>query len=162
MIYLGADHRGYHLKEDLKKFLEQEKIKFQDLGNLEYDEEDDYPDFAKKVAEKISSNSKKDKGILISSEARNKAPLSKAKGILICGTGIGMSIVANKFKEVRAGLCLSGYMAKRAVEEDDINILCLAADITDVGTSEKIIKEWLKAKFKNEERYKRRIKKIYV
>ncbi len=144
MIYLGADHRGYNLKEDLKKFLEQEKIKFQDLGNLEYDEEDDYPDFAKKVAEKISSNSKKD------------------KGILICGTGIGMSIVANKFKQVRAGLCLSGYMAKRAVEEDDINILCLAADITDTGTSEKIIKEWLKAKFKNEEPYKRRLNKIDV
>jgi len=142
MIYLGADHRGYNLKKDLKKFLEQEKIKFQDLGNLEYDEEDDYPDFAKKVAEKIFSNSKKD------------------KGILICGTGIGMSIVANKFKQVRAGLCLSGYMAKRAVEEDDINILCLAADITDTGTSEKIIKEWLKAKFKNEEPYKRRLNKI--
>ncbi len=144
MIYLGTDHRGYNLKEGLKKFLEQEKIKFQDLGNLKYNEEDDYPDFAKKVAEKISSNPKED------------------KGVLICGTGIGMSIVANKFKEVRAGLCLSGYMAKRAVEEDDINILCLAADITDAGTSEKIIKEWLKAKFKNEERYKRRIKKIYV
>lgn len=144
MIYLGADHRGYNLKEELKKFLEQEKIKFQDLGNLEYDEEDDYPDFAKKVAEKVSSNFKKD------------------KGILVCGTGIGMSIAANKFKEVRAGLCLSGYMAKRAVEEDNINILCLAADITDTGTSEKIVKEWLKAKFKNEERYKRRIKKIYV
>lgn len=144
MIYLGADHRGYNLKEELKKFLEQGKIKFKDLGNLEYDEKDDYPDFAKKVAEKISSNSKKD------------------KGILICGTGIGMSIVANKFKEVRAGLCLSGYMAKRAAEEDDINILCLAADITDAGTSEKIIKEWFKAKFKKEERYKRRIKKNYV
>jgi RpiB/LacA/LacB family sugar-phosphate isomerase len=142
MIYLGADHRGYNLKEELKKLLEQEKIKFQDLGNLEYDEEDDYPDFAKKVAEKVSSNFKKD------------------KGVLICGTGIGMSIVANKFKEVRAGLCLSGYMVKRAVEEDDINILCLAADITDTGTSEKIIKEWLKAKFKNEERHKRRLKKI--
>lgn len=144
MIYLGADHRGYNLKEELKKFLEQEKIKFQDLGNLEYNEEDDYPDFAKKVAEKISSNSKKD------------------KGILICGTGIGMSIVANKFKGVRAGLCLSGYMVKRAAEEDDINILCLAADITDAGTGEKIMKEWLKAKFKNEERYKRRLNKIDV
>mgnify|MGYP001069027495 CR=1 FL=1 len=144
MIYLGADHRGYNLKEEIKNFLEQEKIKFQDLGNLKYDEEDDYPDFAKKVAEKISSNSKKD------------------KGILICGAGIGMSIAANKFKKVRAGLCLSGYMAKRAVEEDDINILCLAADITDVGTSERIIKEWLKAKFRNEARYKRRLKKIYA
>jgi len=144
MIYLGADHRGYSLKEEIKKFLEQEKIKFQDLGNLEYDKKDDYPDFAKKVAEKVSSNLKKD------------------KGILVCGTGIGMSIVANKFKGIRAGLCLSGYMARRAVEEDDINILCLAADITDSGTSKKIIKEWLKAKFKNEEPYKRRIKKIYV
>jgi len=144
MLFLGADHRGYNLKEELKKFLEQEKIKFQDLGNLEYNEEDDYPDFAKKVAEKISSNSKKD------------------KGILICGTGIGMSIAANRLKEVRAGLCLSGYMAKRAAEEDDINILCLAADITDIGTSKKIIKEWLKAKFKNDERYKRRLNKIDV
>lgn len=142
MIYLGADHRGYNLKEGIKKFLNQEKIKFKDLGNLEYDENDDYPDFAAKVAEKVFSNPKKD------------------KGVLICGTGIGASIVANKFKAIRAGLCLSSYMAKRAVEEDDINILCLAADITDLITAEKIIKVWLKAKFKNEERYKRRIIKI--
>lgn len=142
MIYLGADHRGYDLKEEIKKFLELEKIKFKDLGNLDYIEDDDYPDFAKKVAEKISSNLKED------------------KGILICGTGIGMSIAANKFKEIRAGLCLSGYMAKKAVEANDINILCLAADITDVGTSKKIIQEWLKAKFKDEERHKRRLNKI--
>ena len=143
MIYLGADHRGYNLKEEIKKFFEVEKIEFKDLGNLNYDENDDYPDFVKKVVEKVLSKPKKD------------------KGILICGTGIGMSIAANKFKGIKAGLCLSGYMAKRAIEEDDINILCLAADITDVGTSKKIIKEWLKAKFKNEERYKRRIEKIF-
>ena len=142
MIYLGADHRGYNLKEEIKKFFELEKIKFKDLGNLNYDENDDYPDFVKKVVGKVLSNPKED------------------KGILICGTGIGMSIAANKFKGIKAGLCLSGYMAKRAIEEDDINILCLAADITDVGTSKKIIKEWLKAKFKNEERHKRRIEKI--
>lgn len=142
MIYLGADHRGYNLKEGIKKFLNQEKIKFKDLGNLEYDENDDYPDFAAKVAEKVFSNPKKD------------------KGVLICGTGIGTSIVANKFKAIRAGLCLSSYMAKRAVEEDDINILCLAADITDLITAEKIIKVWLKASFSNKERYSRRIKKI--
>ena len=143
MIYLGADHRGYNLKEEIKKFFELEKIEFKDLGNLNYDENDDYPDFVKKVVEKVLSKPKKD------------------KGILICGTGIGMSIAANKFKGIKAGLCLSGYMAKRAIEEDDINILCLAADITDVGTSKKIIKEWLKAKFKNEERHKRRIEKIF-
>jgi len=143
MIYLGADHRGYNLKEEIKKFFELEKIKFKDLGNLNYDENDDYPDFVKKVVGKVLSNPKED------------------KGILICGTGIGMSIAANKFKGIKAGLCLSGYMAKRAIEEDDINILCLAADITDVETSKKIIKEWLKAKFKNEERHKRRIEKIF-
>jgi len=142
MIYLGADHRGYNLKEEIKKIFELENIEFQDLGNLNYDENDDYPDFAKKVGEKVSSNPKED------------------KGILLCGTGIGMSIAANKFEGIRAGLCLSGYMAKRAVEEDDINILCLAADITDEGTTKKIIREWLKAKFKNEERYKKRIEKI--
>jgi|SRR5680860_385768 len=143
MIYLGADHRGYNLKEEIKKFFELKKIEFKDLGNLNYDENDDYPDFTTEVVKKVLSKPKKD------------------KGILICGTGIGMSIAANKFKGIRAGLCFSGYMAKRAIEEDDINILCLAADITDVGTSKKIIKEWLKAKFKNEERYKRRIEKIF-
>jgi len=142
MLYIGADHRGYNLKEEIKKFLEQEKIKFKDLGNLEYDENDDYPDFAKKVAEKISSHSKKD------------------KGMLICGSGIGMSIVANKLKGTRAGLCLSGYMAEKAKQAIDINILCLAADITDLATAQKIIKKWLKAKFNKQERYKRRIKKI--
>lgn len=142
MIYLGADHRGYNLKEGIKKFLNQEKIKFKDLGNLEYDENDDYPDFAAKVAEKVSSNPEKD------------------KGILICGTGIGTSIVANKFKAIRAGLCLSGYMAEKAKQANDINVLCLAADITDLVTAEKIIKVWLKTSFSNKERYSRRIKKI--
>jgi len=142
MIYLGADHRGYNLKEEIKKSFKLDDIEFKDLGNLNYDENDNYPDFVKKVAGEVLSNPKEN------------------KGILLCGTGIGMSIAANKFKGIRAGLCLSGYMAKRAVEEDDINILCLAADITDIGTIKKIIKEWLKARFKDEERYKKRIEKI--
>ncbi len=142
MIYLGADHRGYSLKEEIKKSFKLDDIEFKDLGNLNYDENDNYPDFVKKVAGEVLSNPKEN------------------KGILLCGTGIGMSIAANKFKGIRAGLCLSGYMAKRAVEEDDINILCLAADITDIGTIKKIIKEWLKARFKDEERYKKRIEKI--
>ena len=142
MIYLGADHRGYNLKEGIKKFLNQEKIKFKDLGNLEYDENDDYPDFAAKVAQKVSSNPEKD------------------KGILVCGTGIGTSIVANKFKAIRAGLCLSSYMAEKAKQANDINVLCLAADITDLITAEKIIKVWLKTSFSKEERHKRRLRKI--
>lgn len=141
MIYLGADHRGYNLKEDIKLFLRQEKLAFKDEGNIKYDPDDDYPDFAEKVAKKISLN-------------------TKDKGILICGSGIGMTIAANKIKGVRAGLCLSGYMAQKAKEEDDINILCLSADITDPGTARSIIRKWLTSKFKNLPRYQRRIKKI--
>ncbi|MDD5760708.1 MAG: ribose 5-phosphate isomerase B [Candidatus Pacebacteria bacterium] len=141
MIYLGADHRGFYLKEGIKKFLEEEKIKFDDLGNLSYDESDDYPDFAKKVALKISSH-------------------PKNKGILVCGSGIGMSIAANRFKGVRAGVCLSGYMAREAKRAIDINILCLAADLTDINTAKSIVREWLKTSFKKEPRYLRRVKKI--
>lgn len=141
MLYLGADHRGFYLKEAIKNFLQKEKIKFIDLGNLEYNEEDDYPDFAIKVALKISMN-------------------NKNQGILICGSGIGMSIVANKFKKVRAGLCSSAQLAKEAKQANDINILCLAADSNNITTAKLIINEWLKTKMKPEVRYLRRIKKI--
>jgi ribose 5-phosphate isomerase B len=141
MLYIGADHRGYNLKEEIKKFLEEKKIKFNDLGNLKYDQNDDYPDFAKKVALEISSD-------------------DKNKGILICGSGIGMSIAANKVKGVRAGLCLSSYMAKEAKKAIDINILCLAADLTDPNTAKNIVRDWLETNFKKEERYLRRVKKI--
>lgn len=141
MLYIGADHRGYNLKEEIKKFLKEEDIKFDDVGNLKYDQNDDYPDFAKKVSIKIASN-------------------IKNKGILICGSGVGMSIAANKFEGIRAGLCLSGYMAKEAKQAIDINILCLSADLTDTATAKSIVRQWLGAVFKKEDRYLRRIKKI--
>lgn len=142
MLYLGADHRGYYLKEAIKEFLKSRKVEFEDLGNAQYDKDDDYPDYAELLAKEVLKNEKEN------------------KGILICGTGIGMSIVANKFKGIRAGLCLSGYLAKRAKEEDDINVLCLAADITDEKTSQTIIKEWLKTSFLSEKRHQRRLEKI--
>ncbi len=142
MLYLGADHRGYYLKEAIKEFLKSRKVEFEDLGNAQYDKDDDYPDYAELLAKEVLKNEKEN------------------KGILICGTGVGMSIVANKFKGIRAGLCLSGYLAKRAKEEDDINVLCLAADITDEKTSQTIIKEWLKTSFLSEKRHQRRLEKI--
>jgi ribose 5-phosphate isomerase B len=142
MIYLGADHRGYYLKEAIKKFLESRKIEFEDLGNLNYDKDDDYPDFAEKVAKEVQ-----------------KDPENNL-GILICGTGLGMGIASNRFKNVRAILALSGWLARKGKEEDKANVLCLAADITDESTAFRIVDEFLKAKFLNEERYKRRIEKI--
>ena len=141
MLYLGADHRGFYLKEAIKNFLQKEKIEFIDLGNSKYDQKDDYPDFAVKVALKISTN-------------------NKNQGILICGSGIGMSIVANKFKKVRAGLCSSAQLAKEAKQAIDINVLCLSADSIDIATAKSIISAWLKAEIKPEVRYLRRVKKI--
>lgn len=142
MLYLGADHRGFYLKEKIKEFLDSKKIQYQDLGNFKFDELDDYPDWAIKVAKKIMENPKKN------------------VGILICGTGLGMTIVANKFKGIRAGTVFSSYLAKRGKEEDDLNVFVLASDLTDENTSFRIIEEILKTNFKLEEKYIRRIKKI--
>jgi len=142
MLYLGADHRGYYLKEKIKEYLLSQKQEFKDLGNLIYDQDDDYPDFAKKVAKAVQKNPQKD------------------RGILICGTGVGMCIAANKFKNIRAGLCLSSWIVQKAREDDDINILCLAADLTDENTAFRIVHTFLKTQFLNETRYKRRLKKI--
>lgn len=142
MIFLGADHRGFYLKEKIKEFLTDKKIPFQDLGNFQYEEDDDYPDFAEKVAKEVQKD------------------LTKNLGILICGTGLGMSIVANKFKGIRAGTVFSSYLAKRGKEEDDLNIFVLAGDLTDEGTALRIVNEIIKTRFLKKERYLRRIEKI--
>ena len=142
MLYLGADHRGYYLKENIKEFLNSKKIEFKDLGNFIYDKNDDYPDFAKLVAKKVSQKPKDN------------------LGILICGSGQGVCIVANRYSQVRAAVCLSGWMAQKARQDDAINILCLAADLTDPQTSFRIIKAFLKTETSQDERYQRRLKKI--
>jgi len=142
MLYIGADHRGYNLKEDLKEFLQEKNIVFQDLGNQEYDKDDDYPDWAQKVAEQVSFSPEEN------------------KGILICGTGIGMVIAANKFPHVRAGLCFTPEIAQKAKEEDNMNVLCLGADSTDAITARQIVGKWWQTNFLQEERYQRRIDKI--
>ncbi|MGE4554813.1 MAG: RpiB/LacA/LacB family sugar-phosphate isomerase [Candidatus Paceibacterota bacterium] len=142
MVYLGADHRGFYLKEKIKEFLKDKKVPFEDLGNLQYEKDDDYPDWGKKVAEAVSKNPQKN------------------VGILICGSGLGMTIVANKFKGVRAGTVFSSYLTKRGKEEDDLNVFVLASDLTDESTAFRIIEEILKSKPKIEEKYARRVKKI--
>ena len=141
MIYLAADHRGFKVKEELKKYLRRLGYNFEDLGNKIFDPADDYTDFAERVAKKVSR------------EQENK-------GILICGSGIGMTIVANKFKKIRAALCFNEKMAQRARSHNDANILCLPADFLPLAKIKKIVKIWLETKFSNEENHKRRIEKI--
>ena len=142
MLYLGADHRGYLLKEEIKKFLETKEIDFCDLGNLHQDDTDDYPDFAFLVAEKISHD-------------------SGSKGILICGSGLGMSLAANKFKNVRATAISSLASARMSREHNDANILCLGADFTDTDYALNIVFEWLNTPFSNKESHLRRLQKIF-
>lgn len=142
MIYLGADHRGYNLKEEIKKFLAEKKYKFEDLGNFAYNPNDDYTDFAKLVAQKVSEKPEEN------------------KGILICGSGVGVDITANKFHGVRSALADDAETAKRSREHDDTNVLSLPADEVNFETAEKIITAWLETPFSNGEKYKRRIDKI--
>jgi ribose 5-phosphate isomerase B len=142
MLYLGADHRGYNLKEKIKNWLESQNIKFEDLGAQEMIPEDDYPDYAKKVAEAVIKN------------------LGENKGILICGSGVGVCVVANKFRGARCGLVFSKEMAQAAKADDDINILALASDFIKEENVLEIINAWLKTSFKNEEKYIRRLQKI--
>ncbi|MDQ5882874.1 MAG: ribose 5-phosphate isomerase [Patescibacteria group bacterium] len=142
MIYLGADHRGFYLKERLKEYLQAIHQDFEDLGNFVYDVQDDYPDFARLVAQKISRRPKNN------------------FGILICGSGQGMNIVANKYPKIRSALCLSRWMAQQARRDDDANILVLAADFTDTQTAFSIIKTFLNTKASQQMRFKRRLKKI--
>jgi len=140
MIYIAADHRGFRLKEELKKWLETELYEFRDLGAAEYDRDDDYPQIAFKLGETVV----KDQG----------------RGILVCGSGAGASISANKVSGVRAGLCTSVKQATAAKNDDNINVLCLSSDWVSLEDNQKIVETFLKTLFSSEERHLRRINQI--
>jgi ribose 5-phosphate isomerase B len=142
IVYIGADHRGFELKESIKTFLGESGYTVNDLGNDHYDKDDDYVDFASAVSEKVRTD------------------LVNSKGILICGSGIGMDIAANKLSQIRSSLCFSQDHAMSARNDDDANILSLPADYIDIDQAKKIISVWLQTPFSNEERHKRRLKKI--
>lgn len=143
LIYIGADHRGFNLKERLKEFLHNEGYEVVDSGNKRYEEGDDYPDFASAVAREVS----KDPG--------------ERRGVLICGSGVGVDVVANKFAGIRSALVTSTDQAYSARHDDDVNILSLAADfMIEEDDAQKIVKVFLVTPFSGKERYKRRISKI--
>lgn len=142
VIYIGADHRGFNFKEQLKQFLQGEGWSVIDLGAKELVADDDYVEYAKAVAEKVSAD-----------------PL-QGRGVLICGSGVGMDVVANRFSGVRASLSLSPDHALASRNDDDTNILVLAADFMDPETAKKTISVWLQTPFSGEERHKRRLEKI--
>lgn len=142
MIYIGADHRGYQLKEKIRNYLVRLGYEIKDVGAHHYAQRDDYPDFGKEVAKKVSRNPEKN------------------KGILICGSGIGMDVLANKFKNVSSALVFHEKVAKTSREHNNANVLSLASDFLSEEKAKKIVKIWLEAKFSGVERHKRRLAKI--
>jgi ribose 5-phosphate isomerase B len=142
VIYLGADHRGFELKEMIKRFLRDEGYEVADMGNTQKVEGDDYVDFARAVAEKVSRD-----------------PV-KARGILFCGSGAGMDIAANKFRRVRSVLGFSADQVFDARHDDDVNVLSLAVDFVSENDAKNMVRVFLGTPFGGEERFRRRLEKI--
>lgn len=145
MIYLGADHGGFALKEQLAQWLKAWGMEYSDLGAHTLDAEDDYPDFAFAVAEAVGK------------DVANAKP---AMGILACRSAAGVVIAANKVRGVRAVAPLTEEAAKHAREHNDSNVIGLSGDWLDDATAEAIVKTWLATPFSQEARHQRRLDKI--
>jgi ribose 5-phosphate isomerase B len=141
MIVIGSDHGGFELKEAVKALLFERSIAVEDLGTDNGDSVD-YPDFGERVARKVSTG-----------EAE--------KGVLVCGTGIGMSIVANKFPRVRAALAADTYTAKMAKQHNNANILVLGGRVIDENEAREMVATWLDSEFEGG-RHQSRLDKISV
>ena len=138
-IAIGADHAGFPLKQAVKSWLEEHGYEVEDLGTFNT-ESVDYPDYAAAVAHAVANN-------------------QADRGILICGTGIGMSMSANKVPGIRAALCTDAYTARMSRRHNDANVLCMGARVVGIGVAESIVEAWLAEEFE-EGRHARRVAKI--
>ena len=141
MLYLAADHAGFELKEKIKAFLKERGIAFEDMGAYSYDKDDDYPDFAFKLAEQVAQD-------------------EDAGGILICATGQGMCIAANKVAGIRAVLVHNDFTALDAAGHLNANVICLGGKVTGPEEAKKLVKIWLDTEFSEDERHVRRLRKV--
>lgn len=138
-VAVASDHRGYHLKEKVIAILKSKGHEVVDEGPPT-DESVDYPDFAALVASKVSAN-------------------AVDRGVLICGTGLGMAIAANKFPRVRAAACVDEVTAELSRRHNDVNVLCLSGDLLSSRSTERIVEIWMGAEFEGG-RHQRRLDKI--
>ncbi len=140
-ISIGADHAGYEMKQQLIELIQKLGHTVHDVGTFQPGMPDDYPDYAILVAEDIRSG-------------------NAERGVLVCGSGVGVSVAANKFKGIRAGLCHDHYSAHQGVEHDNMNILVLGSRIIGPMMAEDVTEAFLKATFSGEERHVRRLNKV--
>jgi ribose 5-phosphate isomerase B len=140
-LSIGADHAGYEMKRQLVEFVEKLGHSVHDVGTFQPEKPDDYPDYAILVAEDIRSG-------------------QAERGILVCGSGVGVSVAANKFRGIRAGLCHDHYSAHQGVEHDDMNVLVVGSRIIGPMLAQDVVEAFLKASFSGEERHVRRLNKV--
>jgi ribose 5-phosphate isomerase B len=141
-LVISADHAGFPLKEEVRAYLSKKGHELVDLGAYTGDLPDDYPDFAEKVGDAI------------------KAGVAK-RGILICGSGVGVCVAANKIPGIRAGMCHDTYSSHQGVEHDDMNVIVLGARIIASALAYECVDAFIAAQFiSNEERFTRRFKKV--
>jgi ribose 5-phosphate isomerase B len=139
-VYIGSDHRGFALKEKINRWLFENKIESLDLGALSLDPTDDYTKYATEVASLVGKEN--------------------SQGILLCGSGVGVEVVANKFDGVRASIGKSPEQVKKGREDDDMNILVIAADFTKESEALEMVKVFLETKYLKKERHERRLADI--
>lgn len=140
-IAIAADHGGFPLKQELIELIEEYGHEAIDLGAHQYDKDDDYPDFARYLGQAIQHG-------------------QAERGILMCGSGVGASVAANKMKGVRAAVCHDHYSAHQGVEHDDMNVICLGARIVGDELAKDLVRAFLGATFSGEERHCRRLDKV--
>lgn len=143
-IFIGADHRGFDMKNKLMEYLQEKNIRIEDMGNYQYDPLDDFPDFAQKVAQAVLQNPK------------------DFLGIVICGSGVGVAVAANRFKGIFCALGFEIDQVKHARENDHINVLSIPSDYIDLEKAKKMIDVFISTQPKMEEKYLRRLKKLDV
>ncbi|MEE8385036.1 MAG: ribose 5-phosphate isomerase B [Dehalococcoidia bacterium] len=139
-IVIGADHRGYEMKDQIAASLKQAGHEVLDVGAHNADSVD-YPDYARAIGEALTDGRAK-------------------RGVLVCGSGVGASIAANKIHGVRAAVCHDIYSARQGVEHDDMNVLCLGAGVIDSELALELVQAYLDARLSGEERYQRRLEKV--
>jgi ribose 5-phosphate isomerase B len=140
-VAIGADHGGFDMKSQLAALLAHAEHQVVDLGNKVFDPDDDYPDFAIPLARAVA-------------EGRVD------RGVLICGSGVGASVAANKVNGVRAALIHDNYSARQGVEDDNMNVLCLGGRTTGVAVAWDCVQNFLSAQFSGAERHRRRLAKV--
>ena len=145
-IFIGADHKGFELKEKLKTWLLENDNVFTDVGAESFDQRDDYPIYAQRVAQNVA-------------ESWNRGE-EDTLGIVICGSGVGVDIVANKFDGIRAGLGINSEQVKSAKHDDNINVLAIAADETEEGLARDMVKNFIETEFESIDRRNRRLNEI--